>query len=224
VTRRSIAVLLVGVFMSTLLPAFAQERPELFSSPTTATALRGGVLATALAEVAGSRLLEGRFTQQRTMRGLPRPLESRGVFLLVRDRGLQWHTLEPVDDEFVLTRRGISKSPADTGSRGGSDPRRRGPPLGPATELLFALFSLDLETLERRFDLYGVGTAEAWQIGMRPRDKATARAVRQAVVQGGQRVDSITLVNGSGDELSIGFHDVSVRTEELSDEQRALFQ
>ncbi len=221
VARCRFALVLAGACLAIAsLRASAQETPDLFSSPATATALRAGVLATAVAEVEGSRVLEGKFTQQRTLRGLPRPLQSTGDFLLVRALGLQWHTLEPVDDEFVLTRRGIAAGDGDRRRDG----RRRGPPLGAATELLFALFSLDLDTLERRFDLYGVGTVEAWQIGMRPRDKATARAVRQAVVKGGQRVDSIALVNGAGDELLIEFRDVRVQTEEPSDEQRALFQ
>lgn len=193
---------------------------EAFDHPATAAELREGPLAAALAEVANSRMLEGKFTQRRTMRGLARPLESSGEFLLVRDLGLRWHTLAPVDDEFVLTRKGIAARDRD----GKPASRRRQPPLGAATELLFALFSLDLDTLERRFDLYGGGDTTGWTIGLRPRDKATARAVREAVVHGDTRVKSIALVNGAGDELLIGFSDVSVRAGELSDAQRSIFE
>ena len=197
-------------------PASSQDAgAELFSHPATTAELRASLLADALGEVERSRVVEGRFAQQRTMRGLPRPLDSSGEFLLVRDLGLRWHTLAPVEDEFVLTRAGVSAS------RPGA---KRTASLGPATELLFALFSLDLESLERRFELYGLGAPDSWHIGLRPRDKATARAVKQATLRGGQRVESIVLVNGAGDELRIRLHDVVVRPGDLTPEQQAVFR
>jgi hypothetical protein len=196
--------------------AAASQDPEtqVFGHPVTGAELRASLLADALGEVERSRVVEGQFAQQRTMRGLPRPLESSGEFLLVRDLGLRWHTLAPVEDEFVLTRAGVSAS----------RPGARRTSLGPATELLFALFSLDLQALERRFELYGLGTPDSWNIGLRPRDKTTARAVREATVRGGRRVESIVLVNGAGDELRIRLHDVLVRPGDLTPEQQALFQ
>ena len=194
-----------------------QASDDPFAHPASGAELRTGLLSEAIAEVERSQVLEGAFTQQRTLRGLPKPLESRGRFLLVRDLGLQWHTLEPVEDEFVLTRAGLRE-------RRAGNARSRRPQFGPATELLFALFSLDLDALDRRFELFGAGSTQDWQIGMRPRDNATARAIRQAVVRGGDRVQSIALVNGAGDQLLIELRDVSVRADGLSAELRAIFQ
>lgn len=188
-----------------------------FAHPATAEQLRGSLLTRALARVEGSRILEGQFVQRRTLRGLARPLESRGEFLLARDLGIRWRTLEPVASELVITRSGFSFKDA-------SGAPARQPQLRVATGLLFALFSLDLATLERRFELSGSGTPESWQIGLRAREPGTARTVRRAILRGGETVESIALENGEGGEMQIELREVSARASELSDEERALFR
>jgi len=194
-----------------------ESTPDVFQHAASAAELRGGVLAEALATVDATRIIAGQFTQLRTRAGLPKPIESQGEFLLVRDLGLQWRTTLPVQDEFVLRRDGKLKLQSQ-------DRVKRPLQLGSASELLFALFSLDLNALDRRFTLYGTGSAKEWQVGLRPRDSATARAVRQAVVRGGEHVESISLVNGSGDSMQILIRDVAVQTDELRSDQRAIFE
>lgn len=187
-----------------------------FAHPATAEELRGSLLTRALARVEGSRILEGQFVQRRTPRGLARPLESRGDFLLARDLGIHWRTTAPVASELVITRSGFSFKDA-------SGTTQRQPQLRVATELLFALFSLDLAALERRFELSGSGTPESWQIGLRSREPGRARTVRRAVIRGGETVESIALENGAGDEMQIELREVAARAGDLSDEERALF-
>lgn len=208
--------------LAALLAAFNAQAAEVepaqpFAHPATAEELRASLLGTALAQIEGAKVLEGRFVQQRRLRGLTKPLESRGEFLLVRDLGIDWRTLEPVESELVITRAGLFV-------RNGDGAQARQPQLRVATELLFALFSLDLAALERRFVLSGVGSPASWQIGLRAREASTARAVRQAIIRGGTLVEAITLENGAGDAMHIELHEVSTRAAGLSDAERARFQ
>lgn len=208
--------------LAVLLAAFNAHAAEadtaqLFAHPTTAEELRASLLGAALAQIESAKVLAGRFVQQRTLRGLTKPLESRGEFLLARDLGIHWLTLEPVESEFVITRAGLFV-------RSGDGAQARQPQLRVATELLFALFSLDLASLERRFVLSGAGSPASWQIGLRAREASTARAVRQAIIRGGTLVEAITLENGAGAAMHIELREVSTRTAGPSDAERALFQ
>lgn len=208
--------------LAALLAAFNAHAAEvdtaqLFAHPATAEELRAALLGAALARIEGAKVLEGRFVQQRTLRGLTKPLESRGEFLLAGDRGIYWRTLEPVESELAITRAGLVV-------RSGDGAQARQPQLRVATELLFALFSLDLAALERRFVLSGAGSPASWQVGLRAREASTARAVRQAIIRGGTLLEAITLENGAGDAMHIELHEVSTRAAGLSDAERALFQ
>lgn len=199
--------------------ARADDAAGLFAHPSTAQELSHWLLKDALEEIGRSTVVEGKFRQERTVPKLPQPLESTGVFLLAREFGLQWRTLEPVDDEFVLTRQGLALK-AQQADR----PRSRRIELGAVTDLMFALFSLNVDTLDRRFMLFGEGTSDDWRIGMRPRDPATARAIRQVTVHGGQHVDSIAIVNAAGDELRVDLLEISVHGGSLDAAERAIFE
>ncbi|HZF15173.1 MAG TPA: outer membrane lipoprotein carrier protein LolA [Steroidobacteraceae bacterium] len=199
--------------------AASDAAAELFSRPSTARELSSGLLKDALDEIGRSTVVEGKFRQQRTVRKLPRPLQSTGDFLLVRQLGLRWRTLEPIQDEFVLTRQGLSLK-----SQQRNLPRARRIELGAVTDLMFALFSLDVDALDRRFALFGDGSSTNWQIGMRPRDRATAGAIRQVTVHGGLHVDSIAIVNTAGDELRVELLGIVAHGGEADAAQRAIFE
>ncbi len=197
----------------------ADDAAELFAHPSTARELRDGLLKSALDEIGRSTVVEGKFRQERTVRKLPRPLESTGKFLLVRELGLQWRTLEPVEDEFVLTHQGLALKGLQANRA-----RSRHIELGAVTDLMFALFSLNVDSLDTRFTLFGDGNSGNWRIGMLPRDPATARAIRQVTVHGGLHVDSIAIVNAAGDELRVELLEVTVDRGDLDAAQRAIFE
>ena len=59
-------------------------------------------------------MLQGRFTQERTLTGIPRPLRTEGRFLLVPGTGLIWRAEKPFATVTVIT-------------PGGADAERRRP-------------------------------------------------------------------------------------------------
>lgn len=154
---------------------------DLFEHPRTVAHVQA-VLDRAMPDAGQVQVLRGRYRQQKYLREIPRPLDSTGEFLMVRDLGLWWHTQTPRDSELTLTA------------------RRRGQP---AAALLLALFVLDLEALARNFDLFATEPGPNWLLGLRARDATVAAFFQQVIVSGGERVEHVTLLEATGDRTEI---------------------
>lgn len=171
-------------------PAWADD---LFDHPRTA-AQASDLLRAAMPGLGEVQVLRGRYTQRKFLREIPRPLSSSGEFLLVRDRGIWWHTQAPLEAEVTLT-------------AGQTDPRAT------AAATLFALFALDLDALARTFDLFLVASGPHWLLGLRPRDASLAAWLTQVTIGGGGRVERVSLVEAAGDRTEI---DLEATPEPLS--------
>jgi hypothetical protein len=199
------------------------------STPTLATSLAADVfqhpqgapqaqaqLRAAMPELGRVEVLRGRYQQRKFLREIPRPLLSSGEFLLVRGRGLWWHTQAPLDSELIL------RSPASRTASGGMRPGSGGEDA--AASLFMALFALDLETLARSFELYllpGGSSAQApWQLGLRPREGALAAWLQQATLSGARQVEQLTLSEASGDRTEITLDAVAQPLSSLTPAER----
>jgi hypothetical protein len=171
-----------------LLTAPALAAGDLFAHPRNAVQVQT-VLHAAMPELGQAQVLRGRFIQRKFLREIPRPLVSGGEFLLVRERGIWWHTQTPLEAELTLD----------------------------ADAPLLALFTLDLDTLARSFEMYLMPSAthepSPWLLGLRPRDAALAAWFEQATLAGEAQVERITLFEATGDRTEI---DLDVAVQPLS--------
>jgi len=176
--------------LAALLLAAPALAGDLFEHPQT-PAQAQSILRAAMPGLGQVEVLRGEYRQRKFLREIPRPLLSTGEFLLVRERGIWWHTQTPLESELTLRAVGPAQS-------GGQEA---------AAALFLALFALDLDTLARSFELFvmqsGTPQAPHWLLGLRPRDAAVAAWFRQATVSGGTRVEQLTLFEATGDRTEI---------------------
>ena len=101
-----------GLLALLLVAAATESRPaepdRVFAHPATAAELAALTRAPA-ASLAKAQVVRGRFVQRRHLAGLAQPLESSGTFLFARGVGIEWHTEQPFDSQFVLTDAGITQ-------------------------------------------------------------------------------------------------------------------
>lgn len=174
----------------------------------------------------GALVVRGRFEQRRFLAGLEHPLTSSGGFLFARDAGIEWHTEDPFDSQFILTHQGITQR-----DEGGATLRidaAEQPALAVVSRVFFALFALDLGALANDFDLYGrplEGTrgAHGWELGLTPRAGALASVFRRATVTGGTSVERVVLEDGNGDRSEIDLSQVQYQRAPLTPDERARF-
>ncbi len=186
------------LLLALLLP-FAASATPLFDTPASPKQVEALIPNSATA-LTRQGVLAGSFTQKKTLADLPKPLLSSGEFLFAKDRGVIWHVLKPFDSEFVLTPTLMITREAGSERRSNASEQ---PGLKVATQLFTALFTLDLAALEAEFSLYTSGSAKAWQVGLRPRHAAMAASFAEAVIAGGEQVQTITLTDAQGDKTEM---------------------
>jgi len=174
------------------------------------------------ASLGSAQVVRGRFVQRRYLTGLARPLESRGTFLFARSAGIEWHTEEPFDSQFILTENGMTQR--DEGGVSLQISAADQPALTIVSRVFFALFALDLDSLSHDFTLFGENLGNAgWEIGLRPRAEALRSVFRQAVVSGAASVARVTLEDGNGDRSEIELSAVTYDPKGLTADERRRF-
>lgn len=190
---------------------------DLFENPKT-PAQAQTVLRATMPDLGQVQVLRGTFKQRKFLREIPRPLTSTGEFLLVRDRGIWWHTQTPLDSALTLTPRGLGAQASINRQQSGAQM---------AASIFFALFALDLDTLARSFDLFVLAppTPRAnWQLGLRPRDTALAAWFERASISGGARVRQVTLLEAAGDRTEIDLDSAAHPQSSLTSAERQRFE
>lgn len=209
------------VLALTVAGACAAAESGVFAHPADAARLATLTRATARS-LDGAQVVRGRFEQRRFLSGLKNPLTSSGSFLFARDAGIEWHTEDPFDSQFILTRSGITQR-----DEGGTTLRIEAaeqPALAVVSRVFFALFALDLGALSNDFQLYGMARgADGWELGLEPRAGALGSVFRRAIVTGGNSVERVVLEDGNGDRSEIDLRQVQYDRAPLGPDERARF-
>lgn len=194
---------------------------SVFDHPATPAKL-ATLTGAAARSIADAKVVRGRFVQRRHLAGLTRPLESSGTFVFARGSGIDWHTLQPFDSQFLLTGSRITQR--DEGGVSLQIEAAEQPALAVVSRVFFALFELDLERLSQDFELYGESVGNGgWVLGLKPRTDALGGVFRQAIVRGAAAVSRLTLEDGNGDASEIEFQDVSFDARGLTPDELRRF-
>jgi hypothetical protein len=190
--------------------------------PVTSAAQLSGLTRDTARSLSRARAVRGKFVQRRHLAGLSKPLESSGDFLFARGIGIEWHTAQPFDSQFVLTHEGITQRDE------GGEPMRisvaEQPALTVVSRVFFALFALDFEALSQDFTMTGRENGAApWSLLLKPRTAALGSVFRQAMVSGDATVKTVILEDANGDTTEIDLRDVSYDPKGLTADERRRF-
>jgi outer membrane lipoprotein-sorting protein len=191
-----------------------------FTHPATAAQLAVLTRATAHS-LESAKVVRGHFVQRRYLADLAQPLQSTGSFLFARQAGIEWHTEQPFDSQFLLTDSGITQR--DEGGVSLRIQASEQPALAVVSRVFFALFALDIDALSHDFELFGEARGTGWVLGLKPRAEALGSVFRHAVVSGGASVDRVVLEDGNGDRSEIDLREVTYDRAGLTSEERRRF-
>ena len=214
------------LFVAVVVGAFgeAESRPPQAPANQPAALAVDADLEAIKKELASSVTLKGAFEQTKKIRVIKKPLASSGDFLLLKDKGVLWRTVKPMESTLRITRDDISE--IKNGKAAVLVSMKDQPALGLISRVLFAVFSTDVDELKRHFEFTRAqrpDEAGHWAAALRPRDAMVRKAVERIEIAGGRVVESITLGEVNGDVSVIRFKDVSeIRTPSKDD--AALFE
>lgn len=168
-------------------------------------------------------LLRGEFTQEKQLAGFRNPLRSSGRFVLARERGIVWDTLQPFASSMVVTADRIRSRLPDGSARVEVDAAQQ-PALGAVNATLFALFAGELAVLSERFDIEpAVVDAERWTLGLTPKAGGLAEVFVRIDLEGDAHVRKVRIEERSGDTTLIAFDALSATPVALSDDEARAF-
>lgn len=172
--------------------------------------------------LASPPILSGKFTQEKNIVGLKRPLLSQGDFLVARDRGVIWRTAKPFAAAVAVTRKGIwSLKPSGTGLQRESIHQGN---LGVAMDMIQQVLAGDPASLDKAFAVSGQGDAKAWTLDLKPLDPVVARVILSIRLQGGRHVDHVEYAEANGDKTRIDFSGVADDAGDLASWQATAFR
>jgi hypothetical protein len=192
------------------------------SVPVTTAAQLSTLTRDTARSLSGARTVRGRFVQHRNLSGLAKPLDSSGDFLFARGTGIEWHTRQPFDSQFILTHDGMTQRDE------GGEPTRISaadqPALTVVSRVFFALFALDFDALSQDFTMAGYQDGkEPWHLLLRPRTAALGSVFKHAMISGDATVKTVILDDANGDSTVIELRDVQYDAKGLTADERRRF-
>jgi outer membrane lipoprotein-sorting protein len=158
------------------------------------------------ARLAAESSVDQQFVQEKRLRILKRPLRTEGTMLYRRERGVCWHTAQPVESTLVLGEQQLLQINGDQTLRLKAEQQ---PALFGFTRLFFAALSGQVDKLAEHFELQAGGTADHWQLDLQPRDALLQKFIARMMLRGGVRVEQVEVVDREGEITHIQFSPLS---------------
>ncbi|QWD91638.1 outer membrane lipoprotein carrier protein LolA [Polynucleobacter sp. MWH-Braz-FAM2G] len=155
--------------------------------------------------VGSAQTVRGKFVQTKVMTGISKRLVSDGNFIVDKTQGVLWVTEKPIYQKLRVSNSSI-KIDNKSGNLMALDARSE-PSVRYINELVLAVFSGDLNALDRLFSYTGEASSRGWAVELTPKSAASA-PFKRITMAGGSTISRITFISKDGDSTEISFSDV----------------
>ncbi|MBQ9682423.1 MAG: outer membrane lipoprotein carrier protein LolA [Neisseriaceae bacterium] len=158
-----------------------------------------------------SQVVSGKFTQNRHLRGMDKPMQTQGQFALAQNHGLLWQVETPLTLKLRLTQNGVEQW---------NNPKNqwiKSKQAGQSAqfELFTALLGGNISVLNQHFTPKANGSPQNWTLTLEPKSAMMKQIFTQISVQGGNTVSQVILQEKQGDKVEIQFiADTQAKTQE----------
>lgn len=148
--------------------------------------------------------LQGHFIQQRFLKSLDNPIVTKGQFILLKNKGLLWQMETPFANRLRVRQDGISQW---NGTQWVSGQK---PGQAQQVQLFLGLLSGDISALTKQFDPMLSGSAENWQLTLKPNSLLIKQIFSDIHIRGGQLITQIELNETQGDKTVIQLEQIRI--------------
>jgi Outer membrane lipoprotein carrier protein LolA-like len=167
-------------------------------------------------------VLCGRFDQSKQLVGIKKPLLSNGRFCVVSGKGVLWRTLQPFPNTLRLKRDEIVQMQGDRVAM--RMDAKQEPVVRMINGVLFSLLAGDLSQLDTLFELDGSIQGNSWNVALKARQPALAKAIGTLTLTGGAYVKTVTINEASGDRTDISFSGLQSGSAAMTAEEGAALE
>ncbi len=147
--------------------------------------------------------LEGRFSQHKYLSSMDILLTSRGEFEYQRGKFIRWETLDPIQNELLVTPTAI------VSRQGEQNLMQLGTESNPAvavfSEIFFSVLTADWTKLAENFELFGRVDGEQWLAELQPLNDSINQVVSGVTLKGDSLLREVILNESGGDTITIQF-------------------
>lgn len=147
------------------------------------------------------KTVQGRFTQQKHLRTLDKPVTTSGRFALRPGHGLFWHLQKPFELRLRVRRDGISRQDASGAWKSNGSQSTQ----AAQVKLFMAVLGGDTAELQRHFTLKLSGSAGNWQLLLLPKTVVMKQVFENITISGDKLVRRIELKEKQGDRTVMQF-------------------
>ncbi|MFJ3045518.1 outer membrane lipoprotein carrier protein LolA [Herbaspirillum chlorophenolicum] len=174
------------------------------------------------ATLAKPAVMCGRFDQTKQLTGIKKPLQSNGRFCVIKGRGILWQTLQPFPNTLRITRDAIVQM--QNGRVAMKLDAQQEPVVKMINSVLFSLLAGDLSQLDSLFELDGDIHNGNWQVSLKARQPALAKAIGDIALEGGGYVNKVAMKEAGGDRTDIVFSSIKTGDGAMTAEEGAMFE
>ncbi len=167
------------------------------------------------------KALCGRFEQSKQLTGIKKPLLSTGRFCVVAGKGVLWRNLKPFANTLRLSADEIVQYQGERVAL--RLEAKREPTVRIINSVLFSLLAGDLAQLDKLFEVEANVQEQSWQVKLKAKDAALAKAIGSIALDGAAYVKNIQMLDASGDKTDIQFFDIKTGESAMLAEEAALF-
>ena len=153
------------------------------------------------AQLQAPKTVQGRFTQQKHLRTLTKPVTTSGRFALRPGHGLFWHLQKPFELRLRVRRDGISRQDASGAWKSNGSQSTQ----AAQVKLFMAVLGGDTAELQRHFTLKLSGSAGNWQLLLLPKTVVMKQVFENITISGDKLVRRIELKEKQGDRTVMQF-------------------
>ena len=153
------------------------------------------------AQLQAPKTVQGRFTQQKHLRPLTKPVTTSGRFALRPGHGLFWHLQKPFELRLRVRRDGISRQDASGAWKSNGSQSTQ----AAQVKLFMAVLGGDTAELQRHFILKLSGSAGNWQLLLLPKTVVMKQVFENITISGDKLVRRIELKEKQGDRTVMQF-------------------
>jgi outer membrane lipoprotein-sorting protein len=145
---------------------------------------------------------------------------SSGNFIIAVKQGMVWETLQPFPSTMIMGKDFVIQSRPDGQksvlSAQGNETFTQ------MADVISAVFSGKSQGLLENFEVYFLGSASNWDMGLLPRDSVFASFAMKLTMSGDSAIRSIRIFEQNGDVITYTLSNISYPTA-LNDHEKAFF-
>lgn len=182
-------------------------------------------------------VLRGDFTQEKTIKGIKRPLKSNGQFVYQKNTGLLWQTTKPFASSMTITAKGISQLNSNNTME--TITAQDNPGLNVFTNIFLSIASGDLASLPQHFEIKGkmlpnlhkeqanslttTRPTQSWILNLQPKDPKFAAIIESIVLSGHTVIENVLVQEKAGDQTKIHYSNTNPAAQPLTSDELRFF-